>query len=294
MHKEVAGNERKMLIAFLITFTFMIVEVLGGVISGSLALIADAGHMLTDAGALALAYAAFRFGRRPSDARRTFGYLRFEVIAGLFNSIALFAVAIWITIEAVSRFRSPVEIMALPMFFVALAGLLVNSFILWMLSRGDRDHVNIKGALLHVLGDLLGSVGAIIAAIVIYFTNWTPIDPILSVFVSLLILRSAWALLQQSLHILLEGAPDNALPETITQHLLNTVPNLTAVSHVHVWSITSGRVLATLDVRPTTDAAAKAVAAAVETELHNQFGIDHATIAIDWPEGPVNRLRVNY
>lgn len=279
-----SGNERKMLIAFGITFTFMIVEAIGGYISGSLALIADSGHMLTDAMALALAYSAFRFGRRGADNRRTFGYLRFEVIAGLINAVTLFAIVVWIAIEAIERFRFPGEVLAGPMFVVATIGLVVNGIVFWILTRGDSDHINVRGAILHVMGDLLGSVGAISASIVIHFTGWTPIDPILSIFVSLLILRSAWALLKNSLHILLEGAPENATPEEIERHLLTSVPRLTGVSHIHVWSITSGKVLATLDVRPETDSDARMVATAVEAQLHEKFGIDHSTVAIDWPD----------
>ena len=282
--KITADNERKVLIAFLITFTFMIVEVIGGLMSGSLALIADAGHMLTDAGALALSYAAFRFGRRAADERRTFGYLRFEVIAGLINAMALFAILIWIAIEAFERFRNPGEVLAGPMFIVATIGLLVNIAVFWILTRGDSDHVNIKGAVLHVLGDLLGSVAAITAAIVIYYTGWTPIDPILSIFVCLLILRSAWALLRNSMHILLEGAPENATPEEIEQHLLKTIPNLAGVRHVHVWMITSGKALATLHVRPKEGGDPRLLVEHVEAELVKKFDIEHATVAIDWPD----------
>jgi cobalt-zinc-cadmium efflux system protein len=282
--KITADNERKVLIAFLITFTFMIVEVIGGVLSGSLALIADAGHMLTDAGALALAYAAFRFGKRAADERRTFGYLRFEVIAGLINAIALFAILIWIAVEAFERFRNPGEVLAGPMLIVATIGLLINIGVFWILTRGDKDHVNIKGAILHVLGDLLGSVAAISAAIIIYYTGWTPIDPILSIFVCLLILRSAWALLRNSLHILLEGAPENAAPEEIEQHLMKTIPGLAGVRHVHVWMITSGKALATLHVKPREGSDPRLLVKAVEAELVRKFEIEHSTIAIDFAE----------
>ena len=280
-------NERKVLVSFVLIFVFMIVEVIGGIVSGALALLADAGHMLTDAAALALAYAAFRFGRRAADARRTFGYARFEVVAGFVNAITLFAIVGWIGYEAVRRFQQPQEVLAGPMLGVAVAGLLVNILVLWILTRGDSDHINIKGAVLHVLGDLLGSVGAIGAALVIYYTGWTPIDPLLSVAVSLLILRSAWKLLGRSLHILLEGAPDDAAPALIERHLRAAVPGLAAVSHVHVWSITSGRVLATMHVRPCADADARVVAQAVERELRSRFGIEHATVAIDWNEQAV-------
>ncbi|QEM83024.1 cation diffusion facilitator family transporter [Halomonas binhaiensis] len=279
-----AGNERKVLLSFFLIFSFMIVEVAGGLISGSLALLADAGHMLTDAVALALAYAAFRFGRRAADAKRTFGYLRFEVIAGFVNAVTLFAIVLWIIYEAWQRFQAPHAVLAGPMLGVAVVGLLVNVVVFWILTRGDSEHVNIKGAALHVLGDLLGSVGAIVAAVVIYFTGWTPIDPILSVVVSLLILRSAWKLLAKSLHILLEGAPDNATPELIERHLTESVPGLATVSHIHVWSITSGRILATMHVQPESDADARTVVRSVEQELKSRFEIEHATVALDWSD----------
>lgn len=279
-----SDNERKVLLSFGLIFTFMIVEIVGGLISGSLALLADAGHMMTDAAALALAYAAFRFGQRAADSRRTFGYLRFEVVAGFVNAVTLFAIVGWIVYEAWHRFQQPQPILAGPMFGVAVAGLLVNILVFWILTRGDSEHVNIKGAALHVMGDLLGSVGAVGAAIVIYLTGWTPIDPILSVFVSLLVLRSAWKLAGKSLHILLEGAPDGAAPEKIERHLLAHVPGVAAVGHIHVWSITSGRTLATMHVRPASDAEARMVVRAVERELESHFGIEHATVAVDWNE----------
>lgn len=275
-------NERKVRLSFFLIFTFMIVEVIGGLVSGSLALLADAGHMLTDAAALALAYAAFRIGRREPDDKRTFGYLRFEVIAGFINAITLFVIAGWIVIEAWKRFQQPQEVLAGPMMGVAVVGLLVNILVFWILTRGDTDQVNIKGAALHVMGDMLGSIGAITAAIVIHYTGWTPIDPLLSVLVSLLILRSAWKLLAKSSHILLEGAPEDAQPELIENHLVKTVPGVAVVHHIHVWSITSGHTMATLHVRPDHDSDARNVVRAVEHELQSRFNIAHATVAIDW------------
>ncbi|MET4575440.1 cation diffusion facilitator family transporter [Ottowia thiooxydans] len=277
-----SANERKVLLSFVLIFVFMLVEAAGGVLSGSLALLADAGHMLTDAVALALAYAAFRFGRRAADSKRTFGYLRLEVIAGFINAITLFAIVAWIGYEAWIRFSEPREILAGPMMLVAIIGLLVNLLVLWIMTRGETDHVNVKGAILHVMGDLLGSVGAIVAAVVVYYTGWTPIDPILSVVVSLLIVRSAWKLLAKSIHILLEGAPDNASPADVERGLLEAVPGLAAVSHVHVWQLTSGRTMATLHVRAQDDAQAKSVVQMVEKQLKNQFSIEHSTVAIDW------------
>ena len=275
-------NERKVLLSFGLIASFMVVEVVGGLWSGSLALLADAGHMMTDAAALALAYAAFRFGQRSPDAKRTFGYLRFEVVAGLINAVTLFAIVAFIVYEAWERFNQPQPVMAAPMFGVAIAGLLVNILVFWILSRGDSEHVNIKGAALHVMGDLLGSVGAVAAAVVIYFTAWTPIDPILSVVVSLLVLRSAWKLLGKSLHILLEGAPDGVSAEEIEHHIQDTVPGVASLSHIHVWSITSGRTLATMHVRLAEGSDPRTVVQAVERQLIDRFEIEHPTVAVDW------------
>jgi len=276
------ANERKVLVSFGFIFVFMLVEVAGGVWSGSLALLADAGHMLNDAGALALAYAAFRLGRRGADSKRTFGYLRLEVLAGLVNALTLFAIVVWIAVEAWQRLSTPGDILARPMLAVAVVGLLVNAVVLWIMTRGDTEHVNVRGAMLHVMGDLLGSVGAVIAAIVINVTGWKPIDPILSLIVALLIVRSAWALLRESLHILLEGAPEHATPEQLERTLMAAVAGLAAVRHVHVWQLTSGRTMATLHVRADQDEHASAVVKQVECLLREQFDIDHATIAIDW------------
>lgn len=276
------ANEKKILFSFFVIFGFMLVEAVGGIISGSLALLADAGHMFTDAFALGLAFAAFRIGRRAADNRRSFGYARFEVIAGLMNAMTLFAIVGFILWEAVDRFRDPQPVLAGPMFVIAVIGMLVNLFVLWLLMRGDSDHVNVKGAILHVMGDLLGSVGAIVAAVVIWFTGWTPIDPLLSVFVSLLILRSAWSLMKNTLHILLEGAPQDAEAEAIIAHLRANIPGLADVNHVHVWQITSGRSLATLKIRPEPGTDLRALTLQVEAALQDNFGIEHPTVGIDW------------
>lgn len=275
-------NERIVLVAFLLTFTFMFAELIGGAFSGSLALIADAAHMLTDSAALALAWAGFRFGRRAADSRRTFGYMRFEVLAGFVNAVSLLLLVIWIAWEAVQRLLDPTPVLAGPMMVVAVLGLVVNTGVFYLLMQGDREHVNIKGALLHVLGDLLGSVGAIIAAGVIWTTGWTPIDPILSVLLSALILKSAWALLGNSMHILMEGAPSGLDPDAMRRDLVGRVPGLADVSHIHVWSITSGRTTATMNVA-LADAADPATAVrALKTHLAADYGIHHSTVEIDW------------
>lgn len=280
--KVSAGNERAVLIGLLLTGSFMVAEIVGGVLSGSLALIADAGHMLTDTVALFLAWLGFRLGRRPADARRSFGYSRLEVLAGLVNAVTLFGLVGWIAYEAVQRFLEPQEVLAGPMLVVAVLGLLVNLLVFRILSAADADHVNIKGALLHVLGDLLGSVGAITAALVIWLTGWMPIDPILSVFVSLLILRSAWALLMRTFNILMEGAPDGFDTERLQRELPAVVDGLSNIGHLHVWSLSSGQTMATLEIQLEPDADPAAVTASVRDALEREHGVNHATIEIDW------------
>ncbi|QYO76153.1 cation diffusion facilitator family transporter [Devosia salina] len=277
-----AGNERAVLIGVLLTGGFMVAELIGGYLSGSLALIADAGHMLTDTVALFLAWLGFRLGRRPADARRSFGYSRLEVLAGLLNALALFALVGWIAYEAIQRFFSPEAVLAGPMFVVAILGLGVNLLVFAILSRADAEHVNIKGALLHVLGDLLGSVGAIAAAIIIWLTGWMPIDPILSVLVSLLILRSAWALLTRTFNILMEGAPDGVDIESLQADLGASIPGLAKAGHLHVWSLSSGQTMATLEIALAPNADPAAVSASVKNRLEHEHNIGHATVEIDW------------
>lgn len=280
--KVSANNERAVLIGLVLTGSFMIAELVGGYLSGSLALIADAGHMLTDSVALFLAWLGFRLGSRPADSKRSFGYARLEVLAGLLNAITLFALVGWIIYEAVQRLFAPQEVLAGPMFIVAMLGLLVNLGVFRILQGADKDHVNIKGASLHVLGDLLGSVGAILAAIIIWLTGWMPIDPILSVFVSLLILRSGWALLIRTFNILMEGAPEGFDSATLQDGLVEAVPGLAGVSHLHVWSLSSGRTMATLDIVLDDGADPAIVTAAIKTALMEDHDIGHSTIEIDW------------
>lgn len=280
--KVSGNNEKAVLVGLCLTGGFMVAEVVGGYISGSLALIADAGHMLTDTVALFLAWLGFRLGSRPADARRSFGYSRLEVLAGLINALTLFALVGWIAYEAVQRFFNPHEVLAGPMFAVAILGLVVNLVVFRILSGADKDHVNIKGALLHVLGDLLGSVGAIAAAIIIWLTGWMPIDPILSVLVSLLILRSAWALLTRTLNILMEGAPDGIDIGNIQTDLPQAVPGLANVGHLHVWALSSGQAMATLEISLMAGADPASVSAATKQRLANTHGIGHATVEINW------------
>jgi cobalt-zinc-cadmium efflux system protein len=276
-----ADGERRMFWVLLLTGGFMVVEAVGGWLAGSLALIADAGHMLSDTAALGLAWAAFRVGRRPHDEKRSYGYHRFEIIVAFANGLALFAIAAWICFEAVGRLRAPVPVLGTPMLIVASAGLVVNVVALLVLRGGDRSNLNVRAALLHVLGDLLGSVGAIAAAIVILATGWTPIDPILSIVLTLLILRGAWDVTRRAGHVLMEGTPDGFDAAAMRADLLAAVPGVTDVHHVHAWMLNPGRPVVTLHVRlaPATDTAA--ALAAIKGRLRERFGIAHSTVQID-------------
>ncbi|MGA8157981.1 MAG: cation diffusion facilitator family transporter, partial [Rhodoplanes sp.] len=197
------ANERRVGLAALLTGAFMFVEAGGGVFAGSLALLADAGHMVADFASLALAWYGFRLSRRPADWKRTYGYDRFSVLIAFVNGIALFVIAAWVIYEAWQRLGEHAVVLGGLMFWVALAGLAANIVSFWVLQGGDRKNLNIRAAALHVLGDLLGSLAALLAAIVIMATGWTPIDPILSVLVAVIILRSAWRVVSESGHILL-------------------------------------------------------------------------------------------
>lgn len=275
-----ANNRRRVGIAAALTGLFMLVEVAGGIISGSLALLADAGHMMTDFAALAMAWAAFMIARRPATWRLTFGYDRFAILIAFVNGLTLFAVAAWIIIEAVQRLFVPGEILAGPMLWVAVVGLAVNLIVFWILRGADQHNLNIRGAVLHVLGDLLGSVAAIAAALIIMATGWVLADPILSVLVAVLILRSAWYLIKDSAHILLQGAPQGLDTREIEADLLDTVSGLLAVEHMHAWSLTQERPMITLDAYVNSSERLEPVNLAIKARLKDKFGLDHATVDV--------------
>ena len=279
--KPTANNERKLAIAAALTGGFMLAEVVGGVVSGSLALIADAGHMLTDFASLLLALGAVMLSQRPATWKRSYGYDRFSVLAAFVNGLSLFLIAAWIFYEAIKRLREPVEVLGGLMFWVALGGLAVNILAFWMLTRGEGSNLNVRAAALHVLGDLLGSVGAIVASIVIMLTGWMPIDPILSVFVTVLILRAAYRVVKESGSILLESAPEGLEAEKIKAAILEGVPGVTNVRHIHAWSITEERPMLTLEVDMEAGTEHRAMREAVKTLLHERFDVDHVTAEID-------------
>lgn len=282
VHAANSSNLKRVTIALVLTGTFMLVEVVGGVISGSLALLADAGHMLTDTMALALAAMAFHVSKRPPNGKLTFGYQRFQILAAFVNGLSLFVIVGWILIEAVDRFMRPGEILGETMLVVAGAGLIINLISFAVLHGGDQDNLNIRGAALHVVGDLLGSVAAIVAAVVIIYTDWTPIDPILSVVVAALILKSAWTLVKRSAHILLEGAPEWLNVRMMQERIVAGVPGVKEIHHVHIWGLTPQQLMLTMHLTLSSGIDSQSdVTRGVKKFLQDEYGIGHATIEVD-------------
>jgi cobalt-zinc-cadmium efflux system protein len=281
-HHAHATNERSVGLAAVLTGGFMVAEVVGGVMAGSLALLADAGHMLTDFASLALAWLGFRLTRQAADWRRTYGFDRFAVLVAFVNGIALFAIAAWIVTEAVQRLRTPVEVLGTPMLWIAAAGLGINVLVFFILRSGDKDNLNIRAAVLHVVGDLLGSVAAVIAALVILATNWTPIDPLLSMVVALIILRSAWHVVADSGHILLEGSPPGFDSRALRDRLRSTLPFVLDVHHVHAWSISQERPMVTLHACVALGTDSGMAVREIKRRLAQEFGITHATVEIEY------------
>ena len=282
MTDEIRDNRKRLRIALVLTGAFMLVEVVGGVLSGSLALLADAGHMLTDSLALALALLAFRLSLRPADPKRSYGYHRFQTLAAFVNGLGLLGIVLWILVEAAGRLLAPPPIQGGMMLAVAAGGLLVNFVVFLILHGGDQENLNMRGAMLHVIGDLLGSVAAISAAVVIVLTGWLPIDPLLSVVVAGLILRSAWQLVRRSAHILLEGTPETLDVSGMQQSLMAAMPQIASIHHVHVWGLTPQRLMLTMhvslngDIRDSTIVVRK-----IKQVLQAEFGIRHSTIEFE-------------
>ncbi len=272
--------------AFALTTITLVVEAVGGWISGSLALLADAAHMLVDASALLFAWLGALFARRPADARRSFGYARLEVLVGYTNALTQVFLVAWIVYEAATRFLAPEPILSGTMLAVAIAGLVVNLLVLRVLGGHDHDDVNTAGARLHVLGDLLGSVGAVGAALLVRFFDWLWADPLISVIVALLILNSAIRLLRRCAHILLEGVPEGAEVERVAATVAAEADGVRDVHHVHVWQLSGGQRIATLHARLRDEAAPDHAIAAIQRVLRARFGIAHATVQLEGPVCP--------
>jgi cobalt-zinc-cadmium efflux system protein len=276
------GNETRVLVALCLTGLFLLVEVVGGILAGSLVLLADAGHMLVDFLALGLAWVGFRVARRPADQKRSFGYHRFSVLAAFVNGVALFFISAGITYEAVARLISPPEvILGDLMLGVAGAGLLINLICYLILTQKSSDNINVKSAALHVLGDLLGSVAAIAAAVIILFTGWTPIDPILSVLVCLLILRSAWVIVARAGHILMQGVPPGLDAEQLRVELRAAVPELSDVHHIHIWMLAESKPIVSLHAKVRESSDFSQVLIQIKQILCERFDLTHSAVQLE-------------
>jgi len=277
-----SGNKKGLGIALTITLGIMILEFAGGLITNSLALLSDSGHMLSDASALLLSLAAMWFATRPSSPKKTYGFYRFEILAALLNGVALFVITGIIVWEAIQRFSEPPAVAGGSMMLIAFIGLLANLMSAWFLMRtGDvKNNVNLRSAYLHVLGDALGSIGAIAAGIVMIAFEWYIADPIISVFVSLLILRSAWRIIQSTVHILMEGAPAGVDTEEVSKALLS-LESVVGIHDLHIWTITSSMDALSCHLLIEDDKDGYRVLQQAINLLGKQFHMDHATIQIE-------------
>lgn len=281
-----AATKRALWIALALTGGFAVVEAVGGWLAGSLALISDAGHMVTDAASFVIALIAQAIGERPPSRRASYGYQRAEVIAAFVNALAMLALVVWIAVEAARRLLAPTPVAGALVMIVAAVGLAVNVVVAWMLSRASGS-INARGALLHVFGDLLGSAAALVAGAVIYATGWTPIDPILSIVVALLILHSTWGLLKQSTGVLMERVPAHLSYDAIGRALAS-LPDVTEVHDLHVWQMSAERVALSAHLTLADGRAWPRALAAAQRMLVRDFGIDHVTLQPAWTPPPPN------
>ena len=277
---EREGNRRALAIVLVLTATFTVVEVAGGLLTGSLALLADAGHMLSDNLSLGLALFAAWLAGRPATPERSFGYRRVEILAALANGVALVAISIWIFVEALSRLQEPTEVLGVPMLAVATLGLAVNAAGVLVLSRSGRENLNVEGALRHVIADALGSVGAMAAAGVIILTGWRYADPLISVAIGILILASSWTLLRDSTNVLLEAAPRGLNAEEVGRKMV-AADGVTEVHDLHIWTITSGFPALSAHVLVGHQENCHARRRDLEELLAHEFGISHTTLQVD-------------
>ncbi|HET6574277.1 MAG TPA: cation diffusion facilitator family transporter [Fimbriiglobus sp.] len=282
-HHRRTVNRRRLALTLVLAAGYTVAEVVGGLLTNSLALLADAGHMLSDVAALGLSLFAVRVATRPPTPRRTYGYFRAEILAAATNGATLTAVSIFIFVEAVHRLRQPPAVLGPAMLAVAAGGLAVNLTSLWLLHDGRRGSLNVRGAWLHVLTDALGSVGAITAAGLIWAFGWAWADPVASVLIGLLVIYSSWRLLAESVSVLMESAP-RGIDVGEVHRAMAAVPGVLAVHDLHVWSITTGLDCLSAHVVAADGQPHAALLKAIRDALHEQFGLDHLTIQIE-PEG---------
>lgn len=277
-HDHTSGANAKMLgWALALTSTYLIAEVIGGFVFNSLALLSDAAHMLTDVAALVIALLAIKLGKKPPDDKRTFGYRRFEILAAAFNAVLLFFIAIYVFVEAIKRFNEPQEIQSWGMLTVAAIGLVVNLVSMRLLTAGKEASFNVKGAYLEVWADMVGSVGVILGALMIKFTGWMWVDPIVAVAIGLWVLPRTWILLRDTTNILLEGVPSGIALSDVRNEIV-AVAGVAGLHDLHIWSMSNDDVSATVHVTLGDGADANAVRLRVAELFSSRFGIEHATV----------------
>jgi cobalt-zinc-cadmium efflux system protein len=282
-HGRAERSRRRLSIVLLLTAIYMVAEALGGWWTGSLALLADAGHMLADVAALGLALIAVWFASRPATPSKTFGYYRLEILAAWINGVALVVIALLICYEAYGRWAAPPAVKSTPMLFIAVGGLLINATCAWLL-HGEHEHdLNMRGAWLHIIGDALGSVGAIIAGVLMSVYGWYTIDPLVSVLIGLLIVWSSWHLIRVSTNVLLEGTPAHINLAAVEDAILQT-SGVQDVHDLHVWTITSGREALSAHVIHTETTSQPDLLKELRAKLYEKFGVDHLTIQMETPD----------
>lgn len=282
---DASANRTPLLVAFGLIASFMLVEVVVGLLAGSLALLSDAAHMLTDAGAILLALVAAQLAARPAKGAFTFGWRRAEILSAQVNGAVLLALAAYIVFDAVRRLSDPPDVDGGLVVVVGVLGALVNVAAAWSIARAQRQSLNVAGARAHVMMDLLGSVGATAAGVIVLATGFDAADPLIALLISVLMIRSAWALLRDSGRVLLEAAPVGADPDEIGRAIAR-VPSVSQVHDLHVWEVTSGFVALSAHVVVERDADCHAVRLEVESVLHDRFGIEHTTLQTDHAAGP--------
>jgi cobalt-zinc-cadmium efflux system protein len=283
MHKlgeNRVDNSRRLGIVLALTLVYMIIEIIGSLLANSLALLADAGHMLSDAGALGLSLLALWIAQIPATSSHTYGYYRTEILAALVNGAALIAVTIFIFMEAYQRIGKPPEIEGALMSGIAIGGLLINTLGLWILNPGKSQNLNVRGARLHLAADALGSLGAIFAGVLIWVFGWNWADPIASVLISVLVVYSSWVLLKETVAVLMESAPGHIDVDEV-RNVICRIADVRSAHDLHVWTITSGMVALSVHIVVAGGRPARLVLAELRELLHERFGIDHTTIQIE-------------
>jgi cobalt-zinc-cadmium efflux system protein len=282
-HGRAARSRRSLSIVLVLTALYMLAEAVGGFMTGSLALLADAGHMLTDVAALALALIAVWFSSRPATSSKTFGYYRLEILAALINGVALVLISLLIFYEAYKRWAAPPEVRSGLMILIATGGLVTNLVCAWLLHGDHKDDLNVRGVWLHIIGDALGSVGAILAGVLMSLYGWYAADPLFSCLIGLLIILSSWRLIRESTNVLLEGTPSHINLAAVEDAILQT-RGVQDVHDLHVWTITSGREALSAHVIHIETISQAELLTELRKKLHDSFGVDHLTIQMETPD----------